>query len=210
VGKIREVLGSGTVEVDTQARLTRLLESIEEDAEVIASAEGRIARIVSSLKSFAPLDGKESKRRFDVHDGLENALTLLRYEVPDGVRVLRDFGTVAPILCYPAEINQVFIHLLTNAVNAIDGPGTILVRTFQSDEEVYVQITDSGCGVSPERLPRLFDPVFSSKGARVKAGLGLFTSANIVDKHGGDIRVESEPGKGTTFTVVLPAAEQSY
>ncbi|MCP5119979.1 MAG: hypothetical protein GY953_54975 [bacterium] len=96
------------------------------------------------------------------------------------------------------------MNLLSNAAQAIPGEGSITVRTAAEDEEVRIEIADSGVGISCERMKYLFEPGFSSHGERVKAGMGLFISHNIVRKHRGDIKVKSESGKGSTFTVVLP------
>ena len=109
-------------------------------------------------------------------------------------------------MCSTAEINQVFIQLLTNAIQAIQQKGAITVRTFASGGKVYVQVADTGRGIPVDQMGRLFDPVFSHKGRRVKASLGLFTCSNIIEKHGGEIKVESALDKGSTFTVILPTA----
>ena len=97
-----------------------------------------------------------------------------------------------------------FMHQNRRA-QAIKEKGTIRIRTFVETEKVHVQITDSGIGISDEQMDRLFDPEFSKEGSRVKAGLGLFTSYNIIQKHRGEIKVESGVGKGSTFTVMIPA-----
>ena len=96
------------------------------------------------------------------------------------------------------------MNILTNAVQAIEGNGSITIRTFVEDGDVHVQISDTGTGIQPERIKHLFEPGFSEKGSRVKTGLGLFTSYSIVQKHQGQIKVESEVGKGSIFTVILP------
>jgi signal transduction histidine kinase len=96
------------------------------------------------------------------------------------------------------------MNLLTNAVQAIKGKGTITIRTFLESDKIHVQIADTGMGIPQEEIHTLFEPGFAKRGSRVKAGLGLFSSYNIVQKHHGRIEVESEVGKGSTFTIVLP------
>ena len=96
------------------------------------------------------------------------------------------------------------MNLLQNAAEAIKVNGTVSIRTFEKDGNVHIQIIDTGKGISRKRRERLFDPAFSKKGSRMKAGLGLFTSANIIRRHSGRLEVESEVGKGSTFTIVLP------
>jgi signal transduction histidine kinase len=101
------------------------------------------------------------------------------------------------------------MHLLTNAAEAISGAGTITIRTCAEADNVRVEIADTGPGIPEGQKRHLFDPTFSKKGARVKAGLGLFTCSNIVGKHGGAITVESKMGRGSTFAVVLPTRAAS-
>ena len=97
-----------------------------------------------------------------------------------------------------------FLNLLTNAMEAIDGKGTITIRAFEENGKVHVQVVDTGVGISPDKREKLFDPGFVEKESRMKAKMGLFTSANIVQKHKGQLLVDSEVGRGSTFTVVLP------
>jgi signal transduction histidine kinase len=112
--------------------------------------------------------------------------------------------------CNPAEINQVLMHLLRNAAQALDGAGRITIRTrVRPDRTAAVTISDTGRGMEPGRLERLFDLQLSTDTARVKLGLGLAISHQIVERHGGRIEIESEPGAGSSFTVVLPLAAVS-
>ena len=112
--------------------------------------------------------------------------------------------TIPQLLCRPAEINQVVMNLLQNAIDAIEGPGTITITTRHDPERVSIAIRDTGRGMKPEECEGLFDLAFSASQSRVKLGMGLPISHQIVVRHGGDLRVESTPGEGSTFTVVLP------
>ena len=170
---------------------------------ITMAASERITKIVSSLKAFAHLD-EATHQQADLHEGLENTLTLLEHDFKDKIEVVGEYGEIPEVTCNPGEINQVFMNLLQNAAEAIRDKGTIVIRTFEEDGYVHVRVIDTGSGISPSRRERLFDPVFAKKGSRMKAGLGLFTSANIVQKHNGRIEVESEAGKGSAFTVILP------
>ena len=125
----------------------------------------------------------------------------------DEIRVMREYGEIPEVYCHPGEANQVFLNLITNAANAIPERGSITVRTFEKNGNVYVQIVDNGIGISEEKLANLFDPTFTMNGTRIKAGLGLFTSSDIMQKHHGRIEVESEIGKGSKFTVIFPLLE---
>ena len=116
---------------------------------------------------------------------------------------MREYGELPQIFGYPAELNQVFMNLLRNAEEAIAEHGSITISTFASDGSVYIKVADTGRGIPPEQLPKLFHPGFRVDESRVRASMSLFTSLNIVRKHRGEIQVESEVGKGTVFTVRL-------
>jgi two-component system NtrC family sensor kinase len=150
------------------------------------------------------LDAAELKE-VDLNEGLESTITLIKHHFSDRIRLVREFGPIPRVRGNPGEMNQVFMNLLTNASEAIADEGTITARTFARDEHVYIEVSDTGVGIPSGEIERLFEPSISTKGVRAKAGLGLFTSYNIMKKHQGDIRVETEVGKGTTFTLVLPA-----
>jgi AhpD family alkylhydroperoxidase len=190
-------------EVKNTPRFLSSVKALRDSNTITLAASNRISKIVNGLKSFAHLD--EAKyQKVDLHKGLENTLTLLEHRFRDRVTVAKEYGDISEVTCNPGEINQVFMNLLTNADEAIKTKGTITIRTLETDGNAHIQITDTGVGISPRRRERLFDPGFVKKGARMKAGLGLFTSANIVQKHHGRIEVESEVGKGSTFAVILP------
>jgi signal transduction histidine kinase len=185
-------------------RFRRSLDALEENNRNTVQASKRIRRIVAGLKSFARLD-ESPFQKADLNRELETTLSLLEYRLGDRIEIVRDFGKIPKIDCYPGELNQVFLNLITNAIEAIDGSGTITISTRLDGDHVRLKFADTGVGIPADQLPGLFDPVFSAKGRRVKAGLGLFTCYNIVSRHNGDITVESSPGVGTTFTVLLPA-----
>ena len=166
-------------------------------------ATTRIVEIVRSLRNFARLDEAE-KKQVDIHEGIESTLTLLHHELKQRVDVVRDYGELPEIECYPNQLNQVLMNLLTNALQAIEGPGTITIRTRCAGERVEVAISDTGSGISEEARQRIFDPGFTTKGVGVGTGLGLSIAYRIVQKHAGELRVESEVGAGSTFTVSLP------
>ena len=193
----------GIAEIRNGANFQNVLQILKDNSQVFSSASDRIARTVSSFIHFARLDEAEFGK-VDVHEGIDNTLTLLQQEIKAGTSVVKEYGNIPEIACYPGELNQVFMHLLTNAAQAIKGKGAITIRTFFENENVHVQIADTGVGISQEQMQRLFDPEFAKVGPRVKAGLGLFTSYNIIQKHQGEIKVESEIGKGSTLTVILP------
>ncbi len=118
--------------------------------------------------------------------------------------VIREYGEVPPVQCYPNQLNQVFMNLFVNAAQAIEKDGVIRIKTFSDGTYAYVKITDTGKGIPSENLSRIFDPGFTTKRVRVGTGLGLSISYNIIQKHKGEIRVESQVGNGTEFTLKLP------
>ena len=143
-------------------------------------------------------------KKVDIHEGLENTLTLVHHDIKNRITVARNFGDVPPIVCYPSRLNQVFLNLLVNASQAIKGEGEITVSTSVEDGEVRVAISDSGAGIPEQTLGKIFDPGFTTKGVGVGTGLGLSICYQIVQDHRGRIDVESREGEGTTFTVTLP------
>ncbi|NMM27636.1 MAG: PAS domain S-box protein [Glaciimonas sp.] len=163
----------------------------------------RVKRIVQDLKDFSHVD--ESERQWaDLEMGLESTLRVVWNELKYKAEVIKEYGAIPHIECYPSQLNQVFMNLLVNASHAIEDHGRITIRTGQEGENVWVEIEDSGKGIQPEHLGRIFEPFFTTKPVGKGTGLGLSLSYGIVQKHGGRIEVKSEPGKGSIFKIVLP------
>ena len=118
--------------------------------------------------------------------------------------MIKDYEDIPEIECRPKELNQVFMTLLTNAFQAMDGEGELRLRVSSRNDQAVVEISDNGKGIPPEKLESLFDIGFGAKQARMSMGLGLPTAKNTVDGHGGELSVESELGKGTTVRITLP------
>jgi signal transduction histidine kinase len=185
--------------------LTRLLDVLSQTIASAGDAARRLSELVGRLQSLVRIDEAEVKIS-DLHEGIESALALLHEQTQSGsIDVICRFDrTIPQVLCRPAEINQVFMNLLQNAIDAIEGPGMITIITSQDPERVTIAIRDTGRGLKPEECEGLFDLSFSSSRSRVKLGLGLPISHQIVLRHHGELRVESALGEGSTFTVVLP------
>lgn len=190
-------------DLNADRRFLQLLELLETSSATTARAIERIRRVTDSLKSFTRLDQAEYQPA-DIHEGLESTLTLLEHELKDRIAVTREYADLPKIHCSPSEINQVFMNVLMNASQAIEGEGEISIKTFRDDALACIRIVDTGRGIPTGRLERIFDPGFSRKEGRVGLGLGLATSHSIVREHGGDMAIESEPGGGTTVTISLP------
>ncbi len=202
VGKLKETLETTLSEAYNENRAMQASLKVIADANrVIATGTERVTGIVRSLRSFARLDEAELKE-VDIHEGIDNTLMLVHHDVKNRIEVVKAYGDIPPIVCYPSRLNQVFLNLLVNASQAIEGEGEIGIRTVMVDEKVHIAIRDSGVGIPPENLGKVFDPGFTTKG--VGTGLGLSICYQIVKDHRGEIEVESEVGEGTTFTVILP------
>ncbi|MEJ2721915.1 MAG: PAS domain S-box protein [bacterium] len=184
-------------------QLGKILASIEDLNAINKSAMERIVSIVKSLRQFARLDGAE-RDRVDIHEGLENTLTLVHHELKNRINLHKDYGDLPPVTCFPNQINQVFMNILVNASQAIPDKGDIFIKTFKRDEDIVVEIRDTGRGIPEELLEKIFDPGFTTKGAGVGTGLGLSIVYQIVEDHDGSVEIESNVGEGTTFRVVLP------
>ncbi len=163
----------------------------------------RVKRIVQDLKDFSHVDRSE-REWGDLEKGLESTLNVVWNELKYKAEVVREYGAIPQIECFPSQLNQVFMNLLVNAAHAIEDHGRITVRTGHDDGHVWVEVEDTGKGIPPEHLKRIFDPFFTTKPVGKGTGLGLSLSYGIVNKHSGRIEVTSEVGRGSTFRVVLP------
>ena len=171
----------------------------------VRHAVGQIQRIVGALKSYSHLDQQATRTYADLHEGIETTLALLHHALRDTV-VERRFGNLPRVPVYVDELNQVWTNLIQNAQQALGGratPGTIVVETALEGDTAVVRVIDDGPGVPADVLPRIFEPFFTTKPKGEGTGLGLGIVRQIVDKHGGDIRCESEAGR-TVFEVRLP------
>jgi signal transduction histidine kinase len=176
---------------------------IDDANKVIQSGTERVIDIVKRLRSFARLDEAELKDA-DINEGIEDTLTIIHHQIKHDITVVKNYGDIPIISCFPGRLNQVFLNLLINARQAIEGKGTITISTYVKDDKVYAEIEDTGRGIAREHLAKIFDPGFTTKGVGVGTGLGLSICYQIIQDHRGEILVESELGKGTTFIVVLP------
>jgi signal transduction histidine kinase len=179
---------------------------LQRTASTVRHAVASIQRIVGALKSYSHLDHQAVRTEADVHEGLETTLALLHHALRDIV-VERRFGTLPRVPVYVDELNQVWTNLIQNAQQALRSrpDAKIAIDTAVDGAWVVVRVTDNGPGVPAEALPRIFEPFFTTKPAGEGTGLGLGIARQIVDKHGGSVRCDSEPG-WTRFEVRLPIA----
>ncbi|MCC6577069.1 MAG: GHKL domain-containing protein [Flavobacteriales bacterium] len=188
------------------AELGDIVRSIEEGAE-------RTAEIVRGLRNFSRLDEDDLKLA-DLNEGLRSTLTVLTNQLRETADLRLEFGELPAVECHPGKLNQVFMNILNNAVQAIASckdrrRGTITVRTARIDDRVHIAIADDGPGMTEAVLAKVFDPFFTTKDVGEGTGLGLSIAYSIVEKHGGRITVESLPGAGTTFHITLPLRQEA-
>jgi signal transduction histidine kinase len=172
------------------------------------SLEGveRTAVIVRDVRAFSH-GGADANERFDPNEVLDRALRVAAPQLRRSAQIEREYGEVPLVEGARRELEQVFLNLIVNAAQAIDGTGVVRVRTSVVDDAVEVAVADSGRGIAPEHIERIFDPFFTTKPVGEGTGLGLSISHEIVRRHGGRIDVVSELGRGTEFRVRLPIAE---
>jgi len=163
----------------------------------------RVKTIVQNLKGFSRQDQSQCQMT-DIRECIESTINIVWNELKYKVTLNREYGELPLVRCYPQQLNQVIMNFLVNAGHAIETQGEITVRTWLQGNAVHIAISDTGSGISEEHRARIFEPFFTTKEVGKGTGLGLSISLNIIKKHGGDVAVESEVGKGTTFTVTLP------
>lgn len=182
--------------------LPRLIKSCEEGAQ-------RTKDIVVGLRNFSRLEEAQLKE-IDLRESIETTLELLQGEIKNRIEIHRQYEQIPKITCFASQINQVLMNILSNAVQAINGPGQIWISTLpirasnDSAGRVQLSIQDSGGGMSPETLEKIFEPFFTTKGVGQGTGLGLSISYGIIQNHGGEIQVRSQQGIGTEFTLIIP------
>jgi two-component system NtrC family sensor kinase len=196
-------------EVDVSFLLSDLAKAIRESQE----GSERIRHIVQDLRDFSHRDA-EQRVLTDINQCLDSTVNIVWPMMKHLVVLEKEYRDLPDVSCYPMQLKQVFMNLLVNAYQAIDervgdrgGIGTVRLRTEPRGDRVAILVTDNGAGIAAENLVRIFDPFFTTKKVGSGTGLGLSTCFNIVERHGGSLRVESTPGAETTFTVLLPRSE---
>ena len=202
IDKIKSILhDEGSQHVSPE--LDKLLEVVDRVNGVSKEALDRIVAIVTSLRKFARLDEAE-RDLIDLHEGLDSTLNLVHHELKNRITVHKEYAELPTVYCFPNQINQVFMNILVNAGQAIEGKGDIYVKTSRRNDTAVVEFRDTGKGIPKENIDRIFDPGFTTKGSGIGTGLGLSIVYQIIKDHDGEIEVESEVGKGTTVRILLP------
>jgi len=220
VGLIRTPGANDTQISESFQQLT--LTEAEMDSELVLEEAGtlltdglrglnQIHELVGTLKDFSRLD-RSRLDWFDVNAGLESTLTICRNQIK-GVEVIKDYGQLPQIQCAPSQVNQIFLNIITNAAQAIQGHGKITLITRAIGGEVQIVFADTGMGMPPDVIAKIYEPFYTTKDIGKGTGLGLSIVYQIVQEHNGRIEVESTPGQGTRFTLTLPIqqkVEQEY
>jgi signal transduction histidine kinase len=195
--------------------LEAAIEEIQDLTNDSISGLGELTEMAQSLKDFSRLD-RAPIASFDVNAGIEKTLLIAKNIVKHKATITKHYGEIPEIQCSPSQINQVFLNIVTNAAQAIEGQGEIIITTKLYDaERVAISIADTGCGIPEENLSKIRDPFFTTKEVGTGTGLGLSIVDEIIRSHFGELQIESQVGKGSTFTVILPVkrpdpTEQSF
>jgi len=185
-----------------EAAIEKLLSRSREGTE-------RVKQIVADLRTFSRMDSAELAD-VDLNEEIERTIALMEPRLRDGIEIERDYGELPRVRCYAGQLNQVFLNLLANACDALDGKGRIRIRTRARLDAsgrptgVRLQFHDDGPGIPPEVQARIFEPFYTTKPVGRGTGLGLSISYGIVERHGGRMLVGSAPGEGTSFVIELP------
>ena len=168
----------------------------------------RVSQTVESLRIFSRQDIPKHELT-DLHHCIDSTLAIIRHELREKIRIVKNYGELPLRYCYTSQINQVFLNLFINAIQAIEDSGIISINTWTEDEYIYIAVNDSGCGIPTEKIEKIFEPFYTTKEIGVGTGLGLSIVYEIVTRHHGRVDVASKVGVGTTFTLILPFDERT-
>jgi signal transduction histidine kinase len=193
------VLADALIRIASLLTIAKLIDEIEISTK-------RISYLVQAIKEYSYMD-QAAMKEADLHQGLENTLTILHHKIKNGITVVREYDENLPRVCaFGGELNQIWTNLMVNAIEAMHGKGELRVRTARELDRVLVEIGDNGPGIPPAVLPHIFEPFFTTKGVGEGTGLGLDSVGRIIRNHHGEIRVLSHSGD-TRFQVYLPLTQ---
>ena len=203
-GYVTELLAAAKGSASRPLDLEYLSEDLPDLLRETREGLDRVTKIVRDLKDFSRVDNGDCWESADLVAGLESTLNIVQNEVKYKATIERQLVALPEVCCRPSEINQVFMNLLVNAAQAIPGRGVIRLASGFDDEAVWLEVSDTGKGMTPDVRKRIFEPFYTTKPVGQGTGLGLSLSYSIVQKHHGSIDVQSEPDRGTTFRITLP------
>ena len=193
---IEKILALGEFDKD-------IIDTLKAMTETDKEAIKRISNIVKSLKRFVRLDEAELQEA-DINKELDLTLELLKHETKNRIEIIKNYGELGEIKCYPNLLNQVFMNILMNAIQSIENQGKIFITTENKNNTLTVSIKDTGMGMKEETKSKIFKSGFTTKKIGIGTGLGLMISKDIIKKHEGEITFNSEYGKGTEFIIKIP------
>jgi two-component system NtrC family sensor kinase len=185
------------------------LVEVQELMDGIEDGAGRTAEIIKGLRNFSRT-GEDNLKRCDIHEGIDSTLVLLNGQIKGQIQLVKTYGTQVQIDCYPGKLNQVFMNIISNAIQAVsekhasDGKGRIEITTYEEEGNLKIDIADNGSGMKIDMLNRIFEPFFTTKPIGKGIGLGLSIAYTIIEKHHGKISVKSVEGNGSVFSISLP------
>ena len=201
--KLQTALGNSAPDAaGRDHEIENVMEAILKADQLIDQGAERLDEIIKNLKNFIRLDEAEMKMA-DIHEGLESVLALIKHDLAN-IDVMREYGEIPPFVHHPGRLNQVFLNLLMNACQAIEDKGRITITTSLKKNMAHVVIRDTGKGIKPDELESIFVPDFTTRSSVVRTSLGLSMCYQIIQEHRGKIEVESQLGKGSVFTVIIP------
>lgn len=199
---------SSLQELARELKIDFVLDDLDQLVSESIDGADRVKKIVSDLKSFSRAD-QGVLEECDINALLDACINIVWNELKYKTTLHREYGDLPKLLCYPLQLNQVMTNLLINASQAIEKQGDITVKTWTKGGQLRIAVSDTGCGIPPEQLKRIFDPFYTTKELGSGTGLGLSISYEIIRKHHGEINVQSAPGVGSTFTVCLPFGNEA-
>jgi len=201
--KTTEKLWNEIETLKEEVDLESLLPEIQDLFKSISNGASRSMEIVRGLKNFSRLDESDMKEA-NLETGIDSTLVILNNQLKNRITVNKEYGGLPLLHCFPGQLNQVFMNILNNAIQAMTGTGELSISTSHKDGNIIIRISDSGPGIPDAVKEHIFEPFYTTKGVGEGTGLGLSISYGIINKHKGTITVDSEMGKGTTFTITLP------
>lgn len=183
--------------------LTYTINELNELVNGIEEGANRTIEIVKGLRNFSRSD-EHGLKAANINECIDTTLVLLKHKLQNKINVIKKYSDFPDLLCYPGQLNQVFMNIISNAADAIVNKGEITIRTELDNHEIKIQILDNGKGMTEEVSKRIFEPFYTTKDVGVGTGLGLSICYGIIEKHKGRITVDSKPNIGTTFSIFLP------
>jgi predicted ATPase/signal transduction histidine kinase len=199
--KLREI-----EELKEKVEYSQAVQEIDKLIDSLQNGARRTTEIVKGLRTFSRLD-EDILKMVDIHEGLDSTLILLHNKYKNRIKMVRDYNRLPLVECYPGQLNQVFMNILANAIDAINDTGTITIKTSLENDLIKISIKDTGKGIDSKQKEKIFEPFYTTKEPGKGTGLGLSISHGIIEKHKGKINFKSEAGKGSEFIITIPVKQ---